>query len=167
MARTDGIPHRAVVADSWYGTVTEFRKELDNRKERYVVGIHSDTEVFLESPVFVEPEPKEKKRGMPRKYRKLMETNPLPVKVSELGKCVSERDWEYLEIRKDSLDKPLVIEAISRRVWPAKGYRKGIRHEEVWLIIERRHKNKDDDELRYFFSTMPQDTYHGDGSPLS
>ena len=56
---------------------------------------------------------------------KLVETNPLPVKVSELGKCVEEKDWEHLEIRKDCLDKPLVIEAISRRVFPAQGYRKG------------------------------------------
>ena len=156
LAEADGVPHRAVIADSWYGNVMEFRQGLDERKKRYVVGIHSDTQVFLESPVFEGTDSQEKKPGRPRKYPKLAETNPLPVKVSQLGKCIEERDWEHLEIRKDCLDKPLVIEAISRRVFPAQGYRKGSTHEEVWLIIERRHEDEKI-ELRYFFSNMPQD----------
>jgi len=78
------------------------------------------------------------------------------VKVADLGKCVEEEDWEHLEIRKDCQGKPLVIEAISRRVFPAQGYKKGSINEEVWLIIERRHGDKQT-ELRYFFSNMPQD----------
>ena len=156
-ARSDGAPHRAVVADSWYGDITDFRRGLDDRQERYIVGIYADTQVFLESPVFVQPDPQEKKRGRKRKSPKLIETNPLPVKISELGKCVAEGEWEHLEIRRDCLDKPLVIEAVSRRVFPAQGYRKGTAHEEVWLIIERRKKDDGEYELRYFFSNMPQD----------
>jgi SRSO17 transposase len=156
-ARSDGAPHRAVVADGWYGDITDFRRGLDDRQERYVVGVYSDTQVFLESPVFVQPDSQEKKRGRKRTCPKLIETNPLPVKVSELGKCVAEGDWEHLEIRRDCLDKPLVIEAVSRRVFPAQGYRKGTAHEEIWLIIERRKKNDREYELRYFFSNMPQD----------
>jgi SRSO17 transposase len=156
-ARADGAPYRAVVADSWYGTKTEFRQGLDDRSERYVVGVYSDTQVFLESPIFVQPDPQEKKRGRKRNYPKLIETNPLPVKLSDLGNCVADRDWEHLEIRRDCLDKPVVIEAVSRRVFPAQGYRKGTTHEEVWLIIERRKKDEKRSELRYFFSNMPQD----------
>ncbi len=156
-ARSDGVPHRAVVADSWYGDITDFRQGLDDRQECYIVGIYSDTQVFLESPVFVQPDPPEKKRGRKRKYPKLIETNLLPAKISELGKCVAEGDWEHLEIRRDCLDKPLVIEAVSRRAFPAQGYRKGTAHEEVWLIIERRKKDDGEYELRYFFSNMPQD----------
>jgi len=155
--RADGAPHRAVVADSWYGTIPEFRQGLDDRNERYVVGVYSDTQVFLESPLFVQPDPQEKKRGRRRIYPKLIETNPLPVTVSELGRCVAEGDWEHLEIRRDCRDTPLVIEAVSRRVFPAQGYRKGTTHEEVWLIIERRKKDEEHYELRYFFSNMPQD----------
>jgi hypothetical protein len=34
----------------------EFRRGLDERKKRYVVGIHWDRLVFLESPVFKEPD---------------------------------------------------------------------------------------------------------------
>jgi SRSO17 transposase len=156
-ARSDGAPHRAVVADSWYGNIMDFRQGLDDRQERYILGIYADTQVFLESPVFVQPEPQEKKRGRKRKYPNLIETNPLPVKIAELGKCVAEGEWEHLEIRRDCLDKPLVIEAVSRRVFPAQGYRKGAAHEEVWLIVERRKKDSGEYELRYFFSNMPQD----------
>jgi SRSO17 transposase len=156
-ARADGAPHRAVVADAWYGTIPEFRQGLDERNEPYVVGVYSDTQVFLESPVFVQPDPQEKKRGRKRHYPKLRETNPLPVTVSDLGRCVSEGDWEHLEIRRDCRDTPLVIEAVSRRVFPAQGYRKGTTHEELWLIIERRKKDDGTYELRYFFSNMPQD----------
>lgn len=156
-ARIDGASHRAVLADTWYGDITDFRRGLDERQERYIVGICSDTLVFLESPVFIQPDPDEKKRGRKRKYPKLIETNSLPIKVSELGKCVVEGDWEHLEIQKDCMNKPLVIEAVSRRVFPAQGYRKGAAHEEVWLIIERRKKDEGGYELRYFFSNMPQD----------
>jgi SRSO17 transposase len=157
LALQERVPHRAVVADCWYGNVPEFRKRLTERGQRYVVGVYSDTEIFLDPPVFVEPKPKKRGRGRPRKHPILIETNPPPVRVSELGAKVVEDDWEHLELRRDSRGKPLMVEAISRRVWPAQGYRKGVFHEEVWLIIERRPKGQGKFELRYYFSNMPQD----------
>jgi len=156
LIEADGVPHRAVVADSWYGNIMDFRRGLDERNKKYVVGIRSDTLVFLEAPVFEQVDDQEEKPGRRRKYPRLSDTNPLPIKVDELGKCVEEKDWEHLEIRRDCKDEPLIIEAVSRRVFPAEGYRKGGIHEEVWLIIERRHGDKQT-ELRYFFSNMPQD----------
>lgn len=156
LAQQEGVPHRAVIADAWYGNIPAFRKGLVERGERYVVGIYSDTEIFLDPPIFVEPQPKKRRRGRPRKHPRLIETNPPPVKVSALGATVEEEVWEHLELRRDTRGKPLVVEAVSRRVWPAQGYRKGILHEEVWLIIERCPKGKDQFELRYYFSNMPQ-----------
>jgi len=156
LARNDGVPHRAVVADAWYGNVAEFREGLEERDEKYVVGIYADTEAFLESPVFVEPPPKRRRPGRPRKHPQLIETNPSPVRVSELGAKINEDAWEHLELRRDSRGKLLVVEAASRRVWPAQGYRKGVTHEEVWLIIERRPQGRGAYELRYYFSNMPQ-----------
>ncbi len=156
LARQDGVPHRAVVADAWYGNVPDFRKGLAERDERYVVGVYSDTEVFVDPPIFVAPQPTKRGRGRPRKHPKLIETNPPPIKVSALGEKVEEEAWEYLELRRDSRGKPLVVEAVSRQVWPAQGYRKGIIHEELWLIIERHRQSKDQCELRYYFSNMAQ-----------
>ncbi len=156
LAQHKEVPHRAVIADAWYGNIPAFRKGLDQRKQGYVVGIYSDTEVFLEPPVFVESRPTGRKIGRPRKYPKLIETNPLPVKVSTLGAALEEDAWERLELRRDSRGRPLVVEAVSRRVWPAQGYREGTFHEEVWLIIERHQVDKGKSELRYYVSNMPQ-----------
>ena len=156
-AKTDGIPHRAVVADSWYGSIPEFRQGLAEDRETYVVGVYSNTEVFLEPPVLEMAAPK--KTGRPRKRPLVVGTNPKPVKVSEIGARVTEYAWELLELRKNSKGKPLIAEAVSLRIWPAHGYWKGNLNEDAWLIIERRKKSKPGDfELRYFFSNMPQNT---------
>jgi SRSO17 transposase len=152
LASANQVPHRAVVADSGYGNVPEFRKGLVERGKCYVVGVYSNTEVFLEAPAIKLAPLPENKRGRPRKRPQV---NPEPVKVSELGEKVGEEAWEHLELRRNSKGKPLVIEAVSLRVWPAIGYQKGNLPEEVWLIIERRKRETGGWELRYFFSNMP------------
>jgi SRSO17 transposase len=156
-ARTNAIAHRAVVADSWYGDIPEFRQGLAENGETYLVGVYSDTEVFLEPPTLEMAAPR--KTGRPRKRPLVISTNPKPVKLSEIGAKVPEDAWEHLELRKNSKGKPLIAEAVSLRVWPAHGYWKGNLNEEAWLIIEMRKKSKPGDfELRYFLSNMPQNT---------
>jgi len=156
LARQAGVPHRGVAADAWYGNVTEFRRRLAEWGEWYVVGVNATTEVFLEAPV-PEDIPTKPRGGRPRKYPRLAPTHPGPVKVSQLGQQIDEKAWEHLELRRDSRGAPLVVEAVSRRVWPAQGYRKGIVQEEVWLLTERRWQSRDSFELRYYFSNMPQE----------
>ena len=156
LAKADGVPHRAVVADSWYGNIPEFRKGLMERQESYVVGVHSNTEVFLESPTLEVAPPQKRKRGRPRKQPQVVKVNPEPVKVSEVGGKIAEDAWEHLELRRDSKNKPLTVEAVSLLVWPANGYRQGNVNEQVWLIIERCENERKEKELRYFFSNLPQ-----------
>ena len=156
LARADGVPYRAVAADSWYGNIPEFRQKLTERRQNYVVGVYSNTEVFLEPPVLEFFPLRGKKRGRPRNQPRVVDVNPKPVKVSEVGEKISDDSWEHLELRRDSKGEPLVVEAVSMRVWPANGYRKGNVHEQVWLIIERRKNERKGFELRYFFSNMPQ-----------
>jgi len=83
-------------------------------------------------------------------------TIPGAIKLSVLGAGVAEESWQRLELRLNSRGEPLVVEAVSMRVWPAYSWRKGKRHEEVWLMIERLSLSKGGYELRYFFSNMPQ-----------
>ncbi len=156
LARQSGVPHRGVAADAWYGNVTEFRRRLAEWREWYVVGVNANTEVFLEAPVLADI-PAPPRGGRPRKYPRLAPAHPGPVKVSQLGQQIDEKTWEHLELRRDSRGAPLVVEAVSRRVWPAQGYRKGRVQEEVWLLIERRWQGRDSFELRYYFSNMPQE----------
>src|SRR4030067_1096345 len=89
LARKDGVPHRAVVADSWYGNIPEFRQGLVERGENYVVGVYATTEVFIEPPVFEAPQTQKQKPRRPRKHPRLIETNSKPIKVSQLGENVA------------------------------------------------------------------------------
>ena len=86
----------------------------------------------------------------------MVAVSPEPIKVSEVGATIAGDAWERLAIRQDSRNKPLMVEAVSLRVCPSHGWREGVVHEEVWLLIERRHLAKGEVELRYFFSNMPQ-----------
>jgi SRSO17 transposase len=157
-ARARQVPHWAMVADSWYGNISEFRQELVRRDELYILGVYSDTQVFLEPPTVEHLSSVERKRGRPRKKDKVFAVSPDPIKVSAVGAAIADDAWERLTIRRDSRNKPLVVEAVSRRVYPAHGWRNGVVHEDVWLLIERRHLGKGEIELRYFFSNMPQTT---------
>ena len=155
-AASKQVPHLAVVADSWYGNIPEFRQELAMRDERYILGVYSDTRVFLESPTVEHVPPAERGRGRPRKKAEVAEVNPKPVRVSAIGAALADDTWERLEIRRDSRNKPLVVEAASLRVYPAHGWHNGLVHEDVWLLIERRHLANGGVELHYFFSNMSQ-----------
>jgi len=149
-------PHWAVVADGCYGDIPEFRKELVSRGKRYILGVHPDTLVFLEPPI-VEPAPQpERKQGCPQRKAEIVAPIPEPVNVSTIGAAIAVDAWERLDIKRRSRNKPLVVEAVSLSVYPAHGWRNGDLHEDVRLLIERRHLIKGKVELRYFFSNMPQ-----------
>ena len=152
------VPHLAVLADSWYGNIPEFRQELVRRGERYILGVYANTQVFLDSPTVEHAPPSDRKVGRPRKKAKVCAVSPEPVNVSAVGAAIADDAWERLAIRRDSRNKPLEVEAVSIRVYPAHGWRNGVVHEDVWLLIERRHLAKGEVELRYFFSNMPQAT---------
>lgn len=156
LARKDKVPHRAILADGWYGNIPEFRQELESRSENYILGTYSNTQVFLQEPVFEIAPVKEHKRGRPRSRPKVVSTNPEPIKLSVLGASIADDAWQRLELRLSSKDKPLVAEAVSMRVWPANGWKQGNHHEQAWLLIERRPLKGEGYELRYFFSNMPQ-----------
>lgn len=156
LARKDHVPHRAVLADGWYGNVPGFRQELDARGENYVVGVYSNTQVFLEVPALEITLAKEEKRGRPRVRPNIVAVSPEPIKLSAIGEDIADDAWQCLELRRDCRDKPLLVEAVSLKVWPAHGWRKGNLHEQVWLLIERRQLIRGGYELRYFFSNIPQ-----------
>ena len=112
--------------------------------------------ILIQEPEFQYLPVTEGKRGRKRQSIHVESTVPGAIKLSVLGTGVAEEDWQRLELRLDSRGKPLVVEAVSMRVWPAYSWRKGMRHEEVWLMIERRSLSRGGYELRYFFSNMPQ-----------
>ncbi len=156
LARQENVPHRAILADSWYGNISAFRQGLESREENYIMGVDSNTHIFLQEPEFQYLPVTKGKLGRKRKGIHVESTVPGAIKLSVLGASVAEEEWQRLELRLDSRGKPLVVDAVSMRVWPAYGWKKGKRHEEVWLMIERRSLSKGGYKRHYFFSNMPQ-----------
>ena len=133
-ARAGQLPHWAVIADGWYGNIPEFRQELVRRGERYILGVYADTQIFLEAPTIEHPPQSERKRGRPREKVNVAAVSPEPIKVSAIGAAIADDAWEHLAIRQDCRNKPLVLEALSLRVYPAHGWRNGVVNEDVWLL---------------------------------
>src|SRR5207237_1110761 len=50
--RAEGLAHQAVVADAGYGLSVDFRRGLEERHERYVVGIAGQDAVLSEPPTW-------------------------------------------------------------------------------------------------------------------
>ena len=156
LARKECVPHRTVLAEHGYGDNPEFRQELDVRGESYILGVDAGTRVFLETPVLKKERVNDRKRGHQRTGPDTAATNPGPVLLSALGESIADDAWQHLELRRDSGDKPLRVEALYLKVWPAQGRRQDNLHEQIWLLIERRQTGAGRAELRYFFSNMPQ-----------
>lgn len=76
--------------------------------------------------------------------------------LSTLVESIADDAWQHLELRRDSGDNPLRVQAVSLKVWPAQGWRLDNLHEHVWLLIERRRAADGGHELHYFFSNIPQ-----------
>ena len=130
-AREWGLPDSVVIADAAYGTVTEFRRALEERKLHYVVGISPELTVWTE-PVTASilPIPDS---GRPRTWRRAL---PSPVKVGELAHGASRGGLaeNHLAPRKQgAADQPFR----GARVQPAPEHWKGKVTEPVcWLLME-------------------------------
>jgi len=98
----------------WYGNIPEFRQELELRNESYMLGVYSNTQVFLQEPVFEIATDKEHKRGRPRIRPKVISANPEPIKLSALGASIADDAWQRLELRLNSKDKPLAVKKPSQ-----------------------------------------------------
>jgi SRSO17 transposase len=99
------LPHAWVAADDEMGRCTEFRDELRQRKERYVVDVPCNTRVRdLEAP-----RPRRQHAGRGRKR----EVPFVPVKEWAAKQPASA--WQRVEVRPGTKE-PLVVEAMTRRV---------------------------------------------------
>ena len=115
--RSEGLPHRAVLADAGYGRSGELRAGLRDRHEPYVVGFHA----HLMSVV---------------RYRK--DGTPIdshPVLVSTLVGQVPESEWRKL-VWAEGTKGPLVIKLVRYRVRVVQEASRST--EEGWLLLERR-----------------------------
>lgn len=143
-----------VLADSLFGTVTEFRQALDAEKRSYCVGIDSTLKVIA-ADADLGPVPKYSGRGQPPK---------LPLAVRRGAKSPSVREWAIgraADFRKVTWREGTKGKMQSRfaawRVRPA--HRLSAGKEPLtacWLLVEwpadAEHPGK------YFFSNLPEKT---------
>jgi SRSO17 transposase len=154
--RTEGLAHQAVVADAGYGLSVDFRRGLEERHERYVVGIAGKEAVFNEPPTWaVGPDTQ---RGRPPTRRYVAADTPQPVLVKHLAETIQRTPLSWRQGTKG----PLHAEFAWVRVWPAHRWQHGRAADDVpdlesearWLLVEWRT----DGSIRYALSNLPAET---------
>jgi SRSO17 transposase len=130
-ARKLEVPHRAILADAWYGIIPDFRKQLRDWKEPYILGVHvNDFQVVPADTPILLPGAEGKRRGRPR-------TKPfLPDGVEvETPKGIAEstEDWEVVEWAKGTKGA-LEAKFVRKKVRVCMS---GVPTDEVgWLLVE-------------------------------
>src|SRR5438445_9319731 len=154
--RAEGLAHQAVVADAGYGLSVDFRRGLEERHERYVVGIAGKEAVFSEPPTWtVAPDTQ---RGRPPTRRYVAADTPQPVPVKQLAETLDRTPLSWRQGTKG----PLHAEFAWVRVWPAHRWQHGRAADDVpdlasearWLLVEWRT----DSSIRYALSNLPAET---------
>ena len=147
-AREWGLSAEVVTADAGYGVATEFRRELESRGYRYLMGITKDTTVWTEPPGLKPP-------GR-RRYPKGDRTLPKPLQVLEVARLLPENAWQDINWR-EGTKGPLHSRFAAIRLQPAIGYFKGQATEPVcWLLVE--WPLSESEPVRYWFSNLPETT---------
>ena len=157
LIRAEGLPHAVVVADAGYGVVTEFRDGLEQREERYIVGLLGDEVVLTEPPRWVPHVPKGR-RGRPASRAYLAADAPRPVAIRELAESMERATVCWREGTKGKL----AAEFAWVRVWPAHRWQDGVPADAIpdadeaarWLLVEWRK----DGTIKYALSNLPPDT---------
>lgn len=147
-AREWGLSAEVVTADAGYGVATEFRRELESREYRYLMGITKDTTVWTEPPV-IKPKPPGHKRRPKGEV-----TLPKPRQVLEVARLLPEDAWQDITWREGTKGS-LHSRFAALRVQPAVGYFKGEAKEPVcWLLLE--WPLSEGEPVRYWFSNLPE-----------
>jgi SRSO17 transposase len=155
--RAEGLPHAVVVADAGYGVATELRDGLDQRQERYVVGVTGEEVVLTEPPRWV-PHVPQAKRGRPATRAYLAEDGPRPVAIRALAESLGRTTICWRTGTKGKLEADFAWV----RVWPAHRWQMGVAADAIpdvessalWLLVEWRQ----DGTIKYALSNLPPNT---------
>jgi SRSO17 transposase len=137
------LPHTWVAGDDEMGRSTRFRRDLDELKERYLLGVPSNT---LVRPLDAEPPP-------------YCGSGPYPkvpfVRVDLWCAALSEEAWQRIDVR-DGDKGPLVVQAVKARV-VAKTERRQAGPEEV-LVVTREQQDDGTYKHNHYLSNAGPET---------
>jgi SRSO17 transposase len=134
---SEGLPHHPVLADSAFGDVVAFRKELTRLGFPWVVGIDTTTSVW---PGGLEFAPRPQKPGAGRPVTRVAPTAPTkPQGVSAFAHTLPADAWQRVCWR-DGSRGPQIARFAAVRVRPAHGWDNGgipidDLCEEAWLLL--------------------------------
>jgi SRSO17 transposase len=141
-----GVPAAPLVADSAYGTDTEFRDELTRLGRLYMVGVRETTTVWRAGEA---PQPRGGGRGR-------RERPPQPLTVKELALSLPPQAWKSVAWREGTRGK-LRSRFAALRVRAAHGgKRRSQARPEEWLLIE--WPKGAAEPTHYWLSTLPAKT---------
>jgi len=149
-----GAPRAPVVADAWYGDVTEFREGLQARGLQYAVGIRARTTVWPPG-VIPHPPPRRGSRG-PTPQRLRRGPGQQPLAVAELAQQLPARAWRTVRWRAGS-QGPLQSRFAAVRVRAAhRDHKRRAPREEEWLLVE--WPAGEPEPTKYWLANLPAQT---------
>lgn len=145
------LPFKYVLADSIYGSSSEFIDQLENLPGvSYFVSISNDTSCWTKMPILTEKEYKHKGKIKTRKV--LGKDEKKPMSVSCLAQNTNDYFW-YRRTVSEGTKGPIEYEFSKRRVILAKD---GLPEKTVWLVMKRTISEKP--EYSYYISNAPVST---------
>ena len=125
------VPRGVIVADAGYGSTTEFRTGLAERKLPFMVGVQSTTTVWVDSGKLVAPSAG--RRGRPR--RKPLKVGR-PLSVTEVSQSWPPASWQRVTWRQGTKG-PMTSRFAAARVLPSHSYQHGgTKEKTLWLLAE-------------------------------
>jgi len=144
-----GLRRQPVLADAGYGNSTKFRQGLAGRGLHYLVGVESNTAVWVKPTARVQPR-RRHGRGRPRGpyYR------GQPIALRELAAALPPQAWHILTWRQGT-QGPQRSRFSACRVQPAHGHaHRQPELEPVWVLIEWPAESAA--PTKYWFSNLPE-----------
>ena len=152
----EGLPHALVVADAGYGSATDFRTGLEDRQERYLVGVTGEESVWLAPPVWVLPSIQGRGRPPTRAY--VAPDAPRPQAIHTQAPMLPRATVTW----RNGAQSTMTCDFSWVRVWTAHRWQNGFPAAEIpdaessarWLLVEWRS----DGTVKYALSNLPADT---------
>ncbi len=148
----DDLPRAPVVADSGYGSTTEFREGIVARGLSYGVGVMKETTVWPEGSSPLAP-PQGKGRGRPPT---LLRRSPdhRPVSVIDLARRLPDSAWKMLRWREGTKGTMQSRFALCRVRAAHRDYWRSTPRPEEWLVIE--WPKGESEPAKYWLSSAPE-----------
>lgn len=148
----DDLPRAPVLADSWYGTVTEFRDGLRARGLRYAVGINPDTSMWPPGMDPLPPKPQGGRGPRARRYQRSPDHQPMSARV--LAGILPASAWRIVRWREGTKGTMSSRFAFVRVRAAHRDYKKAKLREREWLLVEWPENEKE--PTKYTLSTAPE-----------